>query len=194
MVVEESRGGTRGARIVRHRRAPPCGVRRPRSDVGGHAPAREEVYGDPTVLPLHHVHAAIVRIERCAERVAVGAARPAALVPALCRGAVRPTDDLARDAECAGRGGGERAPGVGVDRRLVVGVVVDPLNDVNLATCRPIGAVGPDYEVVSMNVSRQEVDEMSLQAGQVAQPVGMCTESMMKRPPFQVLSVVIRTL
>lgn len=132
-------------------------------DVGRDIVPREEPDGDALVHPLHCTHACLTRhmrdtkprvrtgihatavvVEPDAVRVALRRGHPTPCVARLRRGAVRPSNNIARNAELPAVRGRDRAAVAGVDRRLVVRVVVDALDDVDLAAHGPIRAVAPE--------------------------------------------------
>jgi hypothetical protein len=90
------------------------------------------------------VNTTAVAIERRAKRVALTRPNPAALVASFQRRTVRATNNTTRDTECSDVAGRQLTARVRVDRRLVVGVVVDALDDVDLASLWPSRAVRPE--------------------------------------------------
>ena len=90
------------------------------------------------------IHAAAVVVEPDAVRVALRRGHPAPGVVSLRGGAVRAPHDISGDAEFRAVGGWDGAAMARVDRRLVVGVVVDALDDVDLAARGPVRAVAPE--------------------------------------------------
>ena len=60
------------------------------------------------------------------------------LVRSGADGAVHPTNDSPADGQGLGICTGKAATGVGVERRLIVRVVVHSLDDINFASCRPV--------------------------------------------------------
>lgn len=68
----------------------------------------------------------------------------ASSVPSLGSGTVRPADDIPGDAKPRAARRRDCAPVTGVNRRLVVRVVVHTLHNVDLATGGPVGTVTPE--------------------------------------------------
>lgn len=98
-----------------------------------------------------------------------------------------------------------------MDRRLVVRVVVHAFHlectmyerllfrkkeyrayDVDLATDRPVGPIRPERTLQYLSIDTKMIREGT--HGQVPQPVGMCTESIITKPPVNDCFVVIRML
>jgi len=144
MVLEELErvAGARGPE--RAGSAPTFGYGSVCGDIGRDAVPGEEPDLDATFIPQHSVNTTAVAIERRAKRVALTRPNPAALVASFQRRTVRATNNTTRDTECSDVAGRQLTARVRVDRRLVVGVVVDALDDVDLAGLWPSRAVRPE--------------------------------------------------
>jgi len=74
---------------------------------------------------------------RSESRAGVGS-NAASLIRSGADGAVHPTNDSSADGQGPGICAGKAATGVGVERRLIVRVVVHTLNNINFASSRPV--------------------------------------------------------
>lgn len=134
-------------------------------DIGWDAVPVEEIDLDTSVVPQHYerdrlastrlqrtrkerkrtgINTTAVVVERRAKRVGLTRLNPATLISSFQRRTVRATDDITRDTERSDVAGRQVTARVRVDRRLVVGIVIDTLDDVDLAGLRPRGAVRPE--------------------------------------------------
>ncbi len=93
---------------------------------------------------LTSIHTTAVVIEARSIGVLLGSRHPASGVPGLGGSTVCTPDDISGDSERRTTRRGDRATMAGVDRRLVVGVVVHAFHDVDLATGRPVGSIAPE--------------------------------------------------
>ena len=78
-------------------------------------------------------------------RIGVGS-DATALVRSGADGAVHPTNDSPADGQGLGICTGKAATGVGVERRLIVRVVVHSLDYINFASSRPVRSCGSKYQ------------------------------------------------
>ena len=74
---------------------------------------------------------------RSESRVGVGS-NATSLIGSGADGTVRPTNDSSADGQGLGVCAGKTATGVGVERRLIVRVVMHALDDINFASSRPV--------------------------------------------------------
>ena len=89
---------------------------------------------------------ATIGIETRPKRIILGRPHSTSLISRVCSRTISASHNGPRDIEHSGIGRSDGAPGIGVDRRLVVGVVVDTFDDINLTIDRPVGTVCPDYK------------------------------------------------
>jgi hypothetical protein len=142
VVLEELPRIAGGSRVVGHGLGPGVGERSTVLDVIGDLVAREEVHRDARVIPLHRVDASTGAVEGSAVVIIRGVVlHTATLVASLARSAVGASIE---GAECVRVVGGYCAAGTSVDRNLIYGTIVDPLNNVDFTLVRPVGAVAPE--------------------------------------------------
>jgi hypothetical protein len=144
MVLEELEriAGTRGPE--RAGSAPTLGYGSICGDIGRDVVPGKEPDLDASAVPQHSVDTTAVAVERRAKRVALTRLNPATLIARFQRRTVRATDNITRDTERSDVAGRQLTTSVRVDRRLVVGVFVDALDDVDLAGLWPRRAVRPE--------------------------------------------------